>query len=59
MILYDSIIENISANYAEAADGYRDFLKENADLIKSVFAESRTEKNGQNIQYQDAQDYTC
>lgn len=39
---YDSIIENISANYAEAADGYRDFLKENADLIKSVFAESRT-----------------
>lgn len=39
---YDSIIENISANYAEAADGYRDFLKENADLIKSVFVESRT-----------------
>ena len=39
---YDSIIENISANYAEAADGYRDFLKENANLIKSVFAESRT-----------------
>lgn len=39
---YDSIIENISANYAEAADGYRDFLKENADLVKSVFVESRT-----------------
>ena len=39
---YDSIIENISANYAEAADGYRDFLKKNADLIKSVFVESRT-----------------
>ena len=39
---YDSIIENISANYVEAADGYRDFLKENADLIKSVFAESKT-----------------
>lgn len=39
---YDSIIENISANYAEAADGYRDFLKENTDLIKSVFVESRT-----------------
>lgn len=39
---YNSLIENLVAAYPETSKGYRDFLIESRDLLKLVFAESKS-----------------